>query len=273
MWIGNIGKKSAAFINHKPFHPGNYQNQEKVWLAEQKLKEDQKKEKELEERRREEVKIEELRRALRGEAHAALQLQNKEGSVLSPAEELRRKAREAAKQQALQRRQQEAQQRLKQPTRSTLYEEDVFARGHTSVFGSLYSKEKQKWGFSCCGSLDRSSACSANPNGDEQRGKKRKTRGGEPAAASTESPTEAPRPPTASPSPTEAAAAASGADGNACSNSSPSVSGERTTCCSLEEEQALAKKLHVVGNKKKAREGGVAAFLKFMGTNADNDDK
>ncbi|KAL8447330.1 hypothetical protein Emed_004434 [Eimeria media] len=268
MWIGNIGKKSAAFINHKPFHPGNYQNQEKVWLAEQKLKEEQKKEKELEERRREEVKIEELRRALRGEAHAALQLQNKEESPVSPAEELRRKAREAARQQALQRRQLEAQQRLKQPTRSTLYEEDVFVRGHTSVFGSLYSKEQQKWGFSCCGSLDRSSTCSANPNGEDQKTRKRKARGGG-APPSTESPTEAP-PSSTSPSPADAAAT-NGAGADACSNNS-TASGERTSCCSLEEERALAKKLHVVGSKKKAREGGVAAFLKFMGTNNDTED-
>ncbi|KAL8441293.1 hypothetical protein Emag_007303 [Eimeria magna] len=263
MWIGKIGKKSAAFINHKPFHPGNYQNQEKVWLAEQKLKEEQKKEKELEERRREEVKIEELRRALRGEAHAALQLQNKEESPVSPAEELRRKAREAAKQQALQRRQLEAQQRLKQPTRSTLYEEDVFVRGHTSVFGSFYSKEQQKWGFSCCGSLDRSSSCSANPNGGDQRTKKRKARGG-----ALESPTEAPLPPT-SPSPADAAAA-NGADADACNNSI--ASGKRASCCSVEEERALAKKLHVVGSKKKVREGGVAAFLKFMATENEAED-
>ncbi|KAL8269786.1 hypothetical protein Esti_006292 [Eimeria stiedai] len=263
MWIGKIGKKSAAFINHKPFHPGNFQNQEKVWLAEQKLNEEQKKEKELQERRREEAKIEELRRALRGEAHAALQLQNKEESPVSPAEEFRRKAREAAKQQALQRRQLEAQQRLKRPTRSTLYEEDVFVRGHTSVFGSLYSKEQQKWGFSCCGSLDRSSTCSASPNGEEQGTKKRKARGG--AAASKEPPTEAPVSPT-SPSP-PGVTAANGAAADA--RNSSAASGKRSSCCSLEEEQALAKKLHVVGSKKKAREGGVAAFLKFMGKNED----
>lgn len=244
MWIGNIGKKSAAFINHKPFHPGNYQNQEKVWLAEQKQKEEQKKEKELEERRREEVKIEELRRALRGEAQAALQLQKKEEAI-SPAEELRRKAKEAARQQALQRKQQEAQQRLRQPAKSTLYQEDVLVLGHTSVFGSLYCKQEKKWGYRCCGCLDKSVACSASPVGEESRNKKRKNRINAPPQ-DVEC--------TSSPSPREVAETKEDkqADKGSKHNGAASSNGD------------IGNNYLVGPSKRRAREGGVAAYLKLM---------
>ncbi|XP_026190423.1 pre-mRNA-splicing factor SLU7 [Cyclospora cayetanensis] len=255
MWIGRIGKKSAAFINHKPFHPGNYQNQEKVWLAEQKQKEEQKKEKELEERRREEVKIEELRRALRGEAKAALQLQNKEGEVISPAEELQQKAREAARQQALQRKQQEAHQRLKQPAKSSLYSEDVFILGHTSVFGSYYSRGEQKWGFSCCKCLERSARCPLN-QAEEQRINKRKHRNGcqvQPADAVTRA--------CSSPKQEEKDRIDEARDGilTDTATSSPSNNGE------------AGSNFHATGMKKRAREGGVAAYLKLMETTDDGD--
>ncbi|CDJ32886.1 Arabidopsis thaliana At4g37120/C7A10_240, related [Eimeria mitis] len=242
MWIGNIGKKSAAFINHKPFHPGNYQNQEKVWLAEQKLKEEQKKEKELEERRREELKIEELRRALRGEAKAALQLQKKEEAV-SPAEELRRKAKEAARLQALQRKHQEAQNRLKKFSKSTLYDEDVFTLGHSSVFGSLYSKEENKWGYKCCGCLDRSAPCTANQGDAENRTKKRKNKSA---------------PPTEAAEATAAVPAKSGdAENGGTDGKSPSDSSTRG-------DKDTDDKFHASGSKRRAREGGVAAYVKLL---------
>lgn len=247
MWIANIGKKSAAFINHKPFHPGNYQNQEKVWLAEQKQREEQKKEKELEERRREEVKIEELRRALRGEAQAALQLQKKEEQPVTPADELRQKAREAARQQALQRKQQEAQQRLKQPAKSTLYREDVFTQGHTSVFGSLYSKEEKKWGYRCCGSLEKSSACSARPVIEEPRNKKMRKNKSTDASA-----------PDAAVSP----AIPPSKDLKQETESEEATRSDSRSDVSI--KNGVSENFHVVGTKKRLREGGVAAFIKLM---------
>jgi len=63
--MGKIGAKSAAFINHKPFHPGNLQNLEAVWIAEQKAKDLEKRQAAMQDRRKQEVQIEELRRALR----------------------------------------------------------------------------------------------------------------------------------------------------------------------------------------------------------------
>eukprot|EP00914_Ancora_sagittata_P003138 GHVO01006498.1.p1 GENE.GHVO01006498.1~~GHVO01006498.1.p1 ORF type:complete len:374 (+),score=46.66 GHVO01006498.1:49-1122(+) len=63
--MGKIGAKSAAFINHKPFHPGKLQNIEKVWIAQEKEKKEKQGQEELLERRQQEVRIEELRKALR----------------------------------------------------------------------------------------------------------------------------------------------------------------------------------------------------------------
>eukprot|EP01069_Polyplicarium_translucidae_P012359 Polyplicarium_translucidae@DN5121_c0_g1_i1.p1 len=74
MLMGKIGAKSAAFINHKPFHPGRLQNIEKVWIAQEKDKKERAEQEELLERRKQEVRIEELRKALRqseGNAHAS----------------------------------------------------------------------------------------------------------------------------------------------------------------------------------------------------------
>eukprot|EP01054_Gregarina_sp_Poly1_P007628 Gregarina_sp_Poly_1__7627@NODE_428_length_8567_cov_88_085529_g349_i0_p4_GENE_NODE_428_length_8567_cov_88_085529_g349_i0NODE_428_length_8567_cov_88_085529_g349_i0_p4_ORF_typecomplete_len416_score59_62CWC25/PF12542_8/2_5e03CWC25/PF12542_8/8_9e12CWC25/PF12542_8/1_8e04Cir_N/PF10197_9/1e10Cir_N/PF10197_9/1_2e03Cir_N/PF10197_9/9_1e03Cir_N/PF10197_9/4_4e03Cir_N/PF10197_9/4_4e03Cir_N/PF10197_9/9_7e03FlgM/PF04316_13/0_59FlgM/PF04316_13/88FlgM/PF04316_13/1_7e03DUF1064/PF06356_11/7_4e03DUF1064/PF06356_11/0 len=71
MHMGKIGQKSAAFINHKPFHPGNYRNLEKVWLAEQTHAANLKKQQELLDKRQQESKVEELRRALHEGAYSA----------------------------------------------------------------------------------------------------------------------------------------------------------------------------------------------------------
>lgn len=218
-----------------------------MWLAEQKLKEEQKKEKELEERRREEVKIEELRRALRGEAKAALQLQGKEEEV-SPAEELRRKAKEAARVQALQRKQQEAQNRLKKLSKSTLYDEDVFTLGHKSVFGSLYSRQENKWGYKCCGILDRSAPCTANAGDGEPRTKKRKNKNLLPsrAANTTGSPAEA-------------------VDGEEEANRTrPADSSNRG-------EKDTDANFHGSCSKRRAREGGVAAYMKLLAVSEEGE--
>eukprot|EP00933_Yihiella_yeosuensis_P015868 TRINITY_DN13700_c0_g1_i1.p1 TRINITY_DN13700_c0_g1~~TRINITY_DN13700_c0_g1_i1.p1 ORF type:complete len:222 (+),score=57.75 TRINITY_DN13700_c0_g1_i1:236-901(+) len=40
--------------------------------------------------------------------------------------------------------------------KSTLHDEDVHFGTHLEVWGSLYDKEKNSWGYACCGSLTRS---------------------------------------------------------------------------------------------------------------------
>ena len=188
------------------------------------------------------MRIEELRRDLRGEAKAALQLQKKEEAV-SPAEELRRKAKEAARLQALQRKHQEAQNRLKKLSKSTLYDEDAFTQGHTSVFGSLYSKEENKWGYRCCGSLDRSAPCTANQGDDENRTKKRKNKN----AMST-----------------RAADTTVDAPGKARDGEEEQANGTSPADSSVRGDKETGGNFHASCSKRRAREGGVAAYVKLL---------
>lgn len=263
MWIGKIGKKSAAFINHKPFHPGNFQNQEKVWLAEQKLKEEQRKEKELEERRKEEAKIEELRRVLRGEASAAAALSGQpyqQQSPLTAAEELRLKAKKAERQQQLQRQHQEALQRLKELAKSSLYTEDVFVNGHTSVYGSLYNKETQKWAYRCCGCTDRNAQCPENPHADKQGNRKRKHKSTIKQEEGRETETKRH---------TQANESEQGASADKNSSKEPNSRSPPSQCKPSGKQEDLDKDTKTDsflgnGSKRKVREGGVAAYLRLL---------
>ncbi|XP_074605698.1 pre-mRNA-splicing factor Slu7 [Brevipalpus obovatus] len=45
------------------------------------------------------------------------------------------------------------------PVAKSKYEEDVFPKNHTSVWGSYYEKETQKWGYKCCKSTMKNSYC------------------------------------------------------------------------------------------------------------------
>ena len=51
-----------SFLNKKPWHTGSIQNQEKVWLVEQKQKDLEKRQEELRKKLKEERHIEELKR-------------------------------------------------------------------------------------------------------------------------------------------------------------------------------------------------------------------
>ncbi|PFH37739.1 putative step ii splicing factor [Besnoitia besnoiti] len=179
MWMGKIGQKSAAFINHKPFHPGNWQNQEKIWLAEQKHKEELRKQAELAERRAEEVKIQELRRALYSQGTAAA---NKtQASPKVEGDDAARKAaliearkREAARAAAIR-----AAELRKGSVKSVLYDEDVYLGSHTQVWGSFFDKETQKWGFRCCRVCDKqvlSCPVAAAGSPEKTRGRKHRKR-------------------------------------------------------------------------------------------------
>jgi len=65
MHIQNIGSKSRAFINHKPFHPGNFKNVEAVWQLEEDQRNEEKRAKERAAIRAEEAKVEALKGQLR----------------------------------------------------------------------------------------------------------------------------------------------------------------------------------------------------------------
>ncbi|PHJ23083.1 step ii splicing factor [Cystoisospora suis] len=154
MWIGKIGQKSAAFINHKPFHPANWQNQEKIWLAEQKHKEELKKQAELAERRAEELKIQELRRALYSQGTAATKPKKnsaEDGEAVRKAAVIEARKREAARAAAIR-----AAELRKGTVRSTLYREDVYVGTHSQVWGSFFDRPTSRWGFACCCVCDKS---------------------------------------------------------------------------------------------------------------------
>ena len=44
-------------------------------------------------------------------------------------------------------------------TAKTKYEEDVYTNNHNAVWGSYFSRQARKWGFSCCHSCIRNSYC------------------------------------------------------------------------------------------------------------------
>lgn len=186
MLLGKVGNKSIAFINHKPFHPGNLQNLERVWLAEQRAAENEKKQKEMLERRKHEVQIEELRKALRNKERQQVEECEKmcvkyhSGSSTLTAG-LRRQTTldssdgsgglyypQGVKKSSRRYPDEEGQGRRKRSRRvddqtpfkvMSKYKEDIVRYGHTQVWGSFYDVSEGVWGYGCCSSTDKMSTC------------------------------------------------------------------------------------------------------------------
>lgn len=169
MLLGKVGNKSIAFINHKPFHPGNLQNLEKVWLAEQKAAENEKKQKEMLERRKHEVQIEELRKALREkERQQSAALMRSIATTMAErsaqagddaAQSSKRESRPATTSRRAKRHRKAEDVPAFTTVPSSKYKEDVLVNKHTAVWGSYYSRETQTWGYACCRSTDIKSIC------------------------------------------------------------------------------------------------------------------
>lgn len=180
MFMTRIGAKSAAFINHKPFHPGNIQNLEKVWIAEEEHKRELKKQAEFLERRNQEHQIEELKKALRlkeksENGTAPVYLDGASSSFLG--------ANVSAASRKLHRRKVNN-DKLRKATRgsessgdvissesqgdpsdlcsSSLYKENVFQWGHCTAWGSYYNRSTNRWGYKCCASCEREKPCHLN---------------------------------------------------------------------------------------------------------------
>lgn len=164
--MGKIGNKSAAFINHKHFHPANRENLEKVWLAEQKHKEALKRQKEMKEKLAEEIRITELKRRLREqEIQNNLEYLRDEKptskyDVSDPSKLLRNGASglilTKTHSEPVAKSKDNANHRVVIRSR---YREDVFEHGHTAVFGSYYDRETGSWGYRCCKVLRKCSRC------------------------------------------------------------------------------------------------------------------
>lgn len=175
MLLGKVGNKSIAFINHKPFHPGNLQNLEKVWQAEEREAQMKKRQTELLEQRNHEVQIEELRKALREKERqqSALGLTRKTPSS-RPEEhvkeipflgglQMNRKRKNNTPKEVRSKRQKSDEKGKDGFRVHSIYEEDAFCNGHKAVWGSFYSRDDAKWGYACCRSLVQSDRCSNAP--------------------------------------------------------------------------------------------------------------
>ncbi|UKK00819.1 step II splicing factor [Theileria orientalis] len=170
MWMGKIGNKSAAFIKHKHFHPGTYQNMEKVWLAEEKQKAELKRQKELKEKREEELKTLEIKRQIREQEELKrmeMILEEKkkrykvDHSLVDDSQSgliLTHPSSSSSPSNSLNK--QPAKDDKKIVIRSQ-YREDVFRNGHTSVFGSYYDRETKLWGYKCCKLTNKDARCSS----------------------------------------------------------------------------------------------------------------
>lgn len=186
-----VGGKAGGFINKKFFHPSTLRNQEKLWLAMTADEREKKKQAELEKRREEERQVEELRKQmyLSGQgsatdvASAAMKDKMKEGLTgvdraekkAALDEEKRRREmvksdkrdREAAAEGGFSSGDEEDADDGSRVLAKSRYEEDVFVGGHTSVWGSWYSEEKE-WGFACCKLKDVNVECPLAPEEKEE---------------------------------------------------------------------------------------------------------
>uniref|UniRef100_A0A0G4F4V1 Pre-mRNA-splicing factor SLU7 n=1 Tax=Chromera velia CCMP2878 TaxID=1169474 RepID=A0A0G4F4V1_9ALVE len=177
-----IGGKSAAFINHKPFHPGNRQNMEKKWIAEQKKEREEREQKARLEVREKEMKIERLRMAMRLR-EAEEQLANADPELIKRLEKKLHGGEEAQQRKKFHRPNPQAQSSSDKsapvPRVRSKYAEDVHPQNHSSVWGSWFDRETSSWGYSCCKQTVRSEPCSASsePAGDHERGEKRRAQG------------------------------------------------------------------------------------------------
>ncbi|KAF7457156.1 putative step ii splicing factor [Cryptosporidium felis] len=150
MNIQKISNKASVFLNHKHFHPGNSKNREKVWLAEEKLKEEERRQEELLKRRKKEWEIEELRRDLRQSQKRSKGTVDAEARAAESFQEPNKLFQDIFSGES---------KNPRPPVRSELYEEDYYIGNHSTIWGSFYDPESKRWGFRCCRSTEFNSLC------------------------------------------------------------------------------------------------------------------
>jgi len=205
-----VGGKAAGFINKKFFHPSSLRNQEKLWLAQSADEIERRKQDQMDKRREEERQVEELRKqmylagqatkgtdmlfssAVKGSSQhltkdqrLAFEEQQRRKSLLKQ-EHAMREGRDAIEgddvdegcellDNTMQQNLSEAE--LFASLARSGYREDVHVKGHTSVWGSWYEREDERWGFGCCKTLDRNKRCPLAPEEDEEEIKGAKKEG------------------------------------------------------------------------------------------------
>lgn len=157
MFINKIGNKCASFINHKYFHPGNLKNLEKVWLAEENERKRKEEEEKDRKKREEQVRMHFLKKQLRKceeekkKKYLMLENSHHDGSAK------KRRISDMDDQTKVQTKNESNWSHKKSVL--SIYNEDVYVNNHTYVYGSYYDREKQKWGYKCCKSIDKNSVC------------------------------------------------------------------------------------------------------------------
>ncbi|GAW82093.1 step II splicing factor [Plasmodium gonderi] len=166
MWINKIGNKSASFINHKHFHPGNIKNLERVWLAEEKERKRKEEEEKYLKKKEEQYKLFVLKQQLKkneqeeenkNDLSNILYDINKEGKRGKTKKKIYTANNEHAS--VEQNRNEERDTKNNKLIVKSKYNEDVFVKNHKSVYGSYYDMEKKKWGYKCCKTIYKSGTC------------------------------------------------------------------------------------------------------------------
>ncbi|SBT79942.1 step II splicing factor, putative [Plasmodium malariae] len=162
MWINKIGNKSASFINHKHFHPGNIKNLERVWLAEESERKRKEEEEKYLKKREEQYKLYVLKKQLtKNEEDNKNALHN---NILYDINKERKKENTNKK---INITFSENEQNGIDAINNKLiikskYNEDLFVKNHKSIYGSYYDIEKKKWGYKCCKKVNKNSICTSN---------------------------------------------------------------------------------------------------------------
>lgn len=216
-----VGGKAGGFINKKFFHPSSLRNQEKLWKAQTEHAREERQQAQLEKQREEERAVEALKKQmyLQGRGTSSTTDFASSSSLGVEVEPMGAKQKKEQRESHHEFRKRKAILKQEAPEHSgtvcesmprtegalassssapmleaasptplakSLYTEDVFPKGHTSVWGSWYTAEGKRWGFACCRTLDRMSRCPLAPEvppslippakGDraEPRGKRRR---------------------------------------------------------------------------------------------------
>jgi len=156
-----VGSKAGGFIAKKFFHPSSIRNQQRVWEGMEKAKEKEKIEEERQKRREEERRVDELRREMRMRGQG-----KKEDDIFKRSLQTTAATGEEAEAQKEYRKRLKMLEKLDEEaarkTKSTIlskYKENVHPRSHTTVWGSLYDGETKRWGYKCCGVLEKKARC------------------------------------------------------------------------------------------------------------------
>jgi len=141
---GRVGHKAGGFIAKKKFHPSNFDNQEKLWLAREGERKEKHQQEEFARKREEERRLETLREEIfhtTGVTQPGKFIRSEEEMLRNLTPEQRKAAEQTKK-------------RLQAVQKKTLGSLEF---GHSEVWGSWF--EGGQWGYACCRCVTRGDPC------------------------------------------------------------------------------------------------------------------